>query len=197
MSSFCGKCDFADTIEIHGLDFILNKCKVYDSEHNLLKLDKVSIIKYYPYIVGSMGMGSDGGSIILSKESYVDTDCKRMIEWAMNSENDDSFLYTSREFLKCVNNDSSLNEEEKKIVIYKYFSPSTTYYYRINLLKEYLKVYKETKRIDNYAYELFYNLYNYFKYLKKYGLTTPSDNFSDLFQIKKELYKINGIQETM
>lgn len=197
MSHFCGKCDFADTIEIHGLDFILNKCKVYDSEHNLLKLDKVSIIKYYPYIVGSMGMSADSGSIILSKESYVDVECKRMIEWAQDPENDSSFYSTSRRFIKCVKNDSSLNEEEKKIVIYKYFSPSATYYYRINLLKEYLKVYEETKRIDNYAYELFYNLSNYLKYLKKYGLLSPSDNFSDLFQIKKELYKINGIQETV
>lgn len=54
MSRFSGVCDFCDTIEIFGLDYILNS-KVYigDSEEPLKLTCLKDCIPYYPYVVGS------------------------------------------------------------------------------------------------------------------------------------------------
>ena len=81
MSRFSGKCDFADTISIYGIDFIIKNCKIFQNNKEL-KLNKHSIIKYFPYLVSSMGMSKDsGGTINLTSESYVDSQNKERIKW--------------------------------------------------------------------------------------------------------------------
>ena len=104
MSRFSGKCDFADTISIYGIDFIIKNCKIYQNK-KALKLNKHSIIKYFPYLVSSMGMSKDfGGVIDLTSESYIDSQNKEKIKWYLEDlqkikEGEDPFFDNSLEFL--------------------------------------------------------------------------------------------------
>lgn len=75
MSKFCGKCDFADSIEIRGVDKIL-EAEIYVGNKKLEAETYKDLIPYLAYIVGIMA-SSDGRMYIrLSRESYVDTEEK-------------------------------------------------------------------------------------------------------------------------
>lgn len=80
MSRFSGKCDFYDTIKIHGIDHILN-CNVYvgnsDTPLNLRSI--ADCVPYYPYIVTTAGMDSVNmsGMIRLTDRSWVDIEEER------------------------------------------------------------------------------------------------------------------------
>lgn len=77
MSKFSGKCDFADTVSINGLDNVLN-AKIYVGDIKLSPTCEQDLIPFYPHIVSSMGTSKkeDGTldmTIRLCKDSYIDT----------------------------------------------------------------------------------------------------------------------------
>lgn len=79
MSRFSGVCDFCDTIEIFGLDYILNS-KVYigDSGEPLKLTCLKDCIQYYPYVVGSAAYNNVKKTAVirLAGESEIDRKAK-------------------------------------------------------------------------------------------------------------------------
>ena len=78
MSKFSGKCDFCDTIEICGLEKILNS-KIYlgKSEIPLEIKSLEDCIPYYPHIVTASFFNKDRCVIYLSEKSWVDIEEER------------------------------------------------------------------------------------------------------------------------
>lgn len=80
MSRFSGKCDFYDTIEIHGIDHVLN-CNVYvgnsDTPLNLHSI--ADCVQYFPYVVTTAGFDNVNkrGMIRLTGRSWVDIEEER------------------------------------------------------------------------------------------------------------------------
>lgn len=75
MSKYSGKCDFCDTIDMYGEDWILNKSKIYihtNRKNKVIKFDKPSdLIPFYPHIISSMASSKKTGSTIwLSQYPY-------------------------------------------------------------------------------------------------------------------------------
>lgn len=87
MSKFSGKNDFYDTVEIFGIDYILN-CKVFvgkkkEPEFLLVPIDCVPL---YPHIVTAAiyDRANETGYIRLSEKSWVDMEeerCGKMKEY--------------------------------------------------------------------------------------------------------------------
>ncbi len=74
MSKFSGKCDFYDSIMIHGLPRILSS-DIYIGDNIIpLRIDtEKDCIPYYPYLVSTSAMNKEGKStIVLTSRSYVD-----------------------------------------------------------------------------------------------------------------------------
>lgn len=80
MSRFSGKCDFYDSIEIHGIDHILN-CNVYvgNSDTPLSLHSIADCVPYYPYVVSVSGIDNVNkcGMIRLMDRSWVDIEEER------------------------------------------------------------------------------------------------------------------------
>lgn len=199
MSRFSGKCDFADTISIYGIDFIIKNCKVFQNQKEL-KLNKHSIIKYFPYLVSSMGMSKDsGGAINLTSESYVDSQNKEIIKWYLEDlqkikEGEKPFFENSFELriIKSIDEDSSLSSERKEELINS-FQTNITIFFKVELCKEYLKDYYTYKILQKDIYSLVKELNDCFEIYKKYS---PLDlkkieHFESFEEIKEELYRIN------
>lgn len=199
MSRFSGKCDFADTISIYGIDFIIKNCKVFQNKKEL-KLNKHSIIKYFPYLVSSMGMSKDsGGTIILTSESYVDSQNKEIIKWYLEDlqkikEGEDPFFDNSLELriIKSIDEDNSISSERKEELINS-FQISSAIFFKVELCKEYLKDYYTYKVLQKDIYSLVKELDDCFEIYKKYS---PLDlkkleHFESFEEIKNELYRIN------
>lgn len=85
-----GKCDFQDTVEIHGVDKILSDYKIYAAGNDIipLKFEKpADLIAYYPYLVAMMySNNQDGyGEIHLSERSYIDIAEEENMKWRMDT----------------------------------------------------------------------------------------------------------------
>lgn len=80
MSKFSGKCDFCDTIAIHGLDHVL-RCDVYvgSSDTPLPLKTLADCVPYYPYVVSMAWHDNvkDRGMIRLTEKSWVDIEEER------------------------------------------------------------------------------------------------------------------------
>lgn len=199
MSRFSGKCDFADTISIYGIDFIIKNCKIFQNKKEL-KLNKHSIIKYFPYLVSSMGMNKDsGGTITLTSESYIDSQNKERIKWYLEDlqkikKGEDPFFDNSLELriIKSIDEDSSLSSERKEELINS-FQTNNAIYFKISLCKEYLKDYYTYKILQKDIYSLVKELDDSFEI---YRIYSPLDlkkleHFESFEEIKEELYRIN------
>ena len=199
MSRFSGKCDFADIISIYGIDFIIKNCKIFQNKKEL-KLNKHSIIKYFPYLVSSMGMSKDsGGTINLTSESYVDSQNKERIKWYLEDlqrikEGEKPFFENSLELriIKSIDEDNSISSERKEELISS-FQTSTAIFFKVELCKEYLKDYYTYKILQKDIYSLVKELDDCFEIYKKYS---PLDlkkleHFESFEEIKEELYRIN------
>lgn len=199
MSRFSGKCDFADTISIYGIDFIIKNCKIFQNKKEL-KLNKHSIIKYFPYLVSSMGMSKDsGGTITLTSESYIDSQNKERIKWYLEDlqkikEGEEPFFDNSLELriIKSIDEDSSISSERKEELINS-FQTNIAIYFKISLCKEYLKDYYTYKILQKDIYSLVKELDDSFEI---YRIYSPLDlkkleHFESFEEIKNELYRIN------
>lgn len=199
MSRFSGKCDFADTISIYGIDFIIKNCKIFQNKKEL-KLNKHSIIKYFPYLVSSMGMSKDsGGTIYLTSESYIDSQNKERIKWYLEDlqkikEGEDPFFDNSLELriIKSIDEDSSISSERKEELINS-FQTNIAIYFKISLCKEYLKDYYTYKILQKDIYSLIKELDDSFEI---YRIYSPLDlkkleHFESFEELKNELYRIN------
>lgn len=199
MSRFSGKCDFADTISIYGIDFIIKNCKIFQN-NKALKLNKHSIIKYFPYLVSSMGMSKgSGGTINLTSESYIDSQNKEIIEWYLEDlqkikEGEKPFFENSLELriIKNIDEDSSISSERKEELINS-FQISSAIFFKVELCKEYLKDYYTYKILQKDIYSLVKELDDCFEI---YRIYSPLDlkkleHFESFEEIKNELYRIN------
>jgi hypothetical protein len=85
MSRYSGKCDLADTIDIHG-ERILN-AKIYVGLSNKpLQINAMKdLIPYYPHIIGAACFDNvEGKSVIhLSSESWVDHEERESLEFKL------------------------------------------------------------------------------------------------------------------
>ena len=197
MSRFSGKCDFADTISIYGIDFIIKNCKVFQNQKEL-KLNKHSIIKYFPYLVSSMGMNKNsGGTINLTSESYVDSQNKERIKWYLEDlqrikEGEKPFFENSLELriIKSIDEDSSISSERKEELINS-FQTNTAIFFKVELCKEYLKDYYTYKILQKDIYSLVKEIDDCFEIYKKYSPLTKFESFESFEEIKEELYRIN------
>lgn len=79
MSTFSGKCDFRDEIEIWGLQNILDAKVFLGCNSEPLKLTCLEdCVQYFPHIVTmSFGGGAGGRQIYLSEKSWVDMEAER------------------------------------------------------------------------------------------------------------------------
>lgn len=87
MSIYSGKCDFADTVEMFGVDHILNNYKVYAADHivPLAMTCEKDLVPYYPYIVTVMvSTKEEGGVIHLSPRSFVDEEEEEILNINLN-----------------------------------------------------------------------------------------------------------------
>ena len=89
MSKYCGKCDLWDTlVDIHELDDNSDWSKVYIYQNNKrLNINSLKdLIKYAPYIIGSMSFSKKTGEyhINICDESYI-TERYRLIEDESNT----------------------------------------------------------------------------------------------------------------
>lgn len=197
MSRFSGKCDFADTISIYGIDFIIKNCKVFQNQKEL-KLNKHSIIKYFPYLVSSMGMNKNsGGTINLTSESYVDSQNKERIKWYLEDlqrikEGEKPFFENSLELriIKNIDEDNSLSSEKKEKLINS-FQTNTAIFFKVELCEEYIKDYYTYKILQKDIYSLVKEIDDCFEIYKKYSPLTKFESFESFEEIKEELYRIN------
>lgn len=84
MSKFSGKCDFADHIEIFGVESILNS-KVYVNGIGPLKFEsEKDMIPYYPYIIWTSYISKEDGVIHLSRKSFIDSEDEEHVSWYLN-----------------------------------------------------------------------------------------------------------------
>lgn len=187
MSGFSGKCDFYDTVERYGLDFILNKCDIYVGEIGPLKLNSHSIIKYYPYIIGSMGMSKEGGTIKLSQTSYIDSriEEKRNIYIKEYKSIGTEYLSNNIDFtlIQKILSDKSLKRTEKKELLSD-FIPRMQALYLIKLEDEFIKDYISCGFFVNSDFIFLYlRLKKYYELTEKYNLTPNGLNLKlDYFE---------------
>ena len=84
MSQFCGKCDFCDVLSMGHVDFDKSEFYMYinNRRHKLDINNKHDAIKYYPYLISSMG-GSKNGRycIVLTSESFIDREEQERLDW--------------------------------------------------------------------------------------------------------------------
>lgn len=85
MSIYSGKCDVADWFEDYD-DEMIRKSNFYISGHIVpLRIDNHhDLSPYYPYLIAVGGRDSSGhSSILLSEESFVDSEEREMLGWKL------------------------------------------------------------------------------------------------------------------
>lgn len=110
-----GKCGFQETVEIYGAQNILDKYKVYAANNEIIPLKMESekdLVAYYTYGTPFMSGGKDGGVIMLSSESYIDTEEREDLQWNLKE--------LQKYYKKCKRNKISFDKEEalKKITLF-------------------------------------------------------------------------------
>ena len=87
MSRYSGKCDWADSLEIHNytLEELQNNVKIYVGNNTEpLHIEKMSdMIPYYPYIVGCAFYNNRTATVHLSSQSYVDIRERESLEFTL------------------------------------------------------------------------------------------------------------------
>lgn len=90
MSCYSGKCDLADTIEIHDytLEELQNNVTIYVGYDNPepMHIEKMEdLIPFYPYIIGCASYNNvERKAVIhLSSESWVDYEERDILEWRL------------------------------------------------------------------------------------------------------------------
>ena len=89
MSKFSGKCDLADSLEIHNytLEELQDNVLIYVGENTEpLHIEKMSdLIPFYPYIIGSSYHNNKERKAVihLSSESYVDREEREILEFRL------------------------------------------------------------------------------------------------------------------
>lgn len=68
MSKYCGKCDFADHLEICGTD---KPMKVYIADEEVDCSTEAKRALYYPYIIAALFSNPDGQTIYITHLSYI------------------------------------------------------------------------------------------------------------------------------
>lgn len=82
MSKYSGKCDFADSVEIWGTDFVLNSDIFYKDLPVPLKIDsEKDLVPFYPFIVSTASVGKNSGMVVLSERSFVDVEEAEILGW--------------------------------------------------------------------------------------------------------------------
>lgn len=80
MSEFSGKCDFKDTIDIWGVEYILHSKIYIGNEIIPMKFDTPKdLIPYYPYLITIQALDENGRVIRLTKESWVDMEEREIL----------------------------------------------------------------------------------------------------------------------
>ena len=81
MGRYSGKCDFSDSIDIHGVDNILKSTiKIRKENGSLIKLDlqnEKDLIPYYPYLVSSSGTSNGVGTFHLDGVPWIQREIER------------------------------------------------------------------------------------------------------------------------
>lgn len=82
MGKYSGKCDWFDTVELHGMDNIL-KSKIYLGWNPVpLRIDsEKELVPYYPHLVRLAASENGIGIFRLTDESYVDRDERERLKW--------------------------------------------------------------------------------------------------------------------
>lgn len=111
MSKYCGKCDVYDTFVMIGErdDDYLKRSKFYirdesGKEHRVHIQNQTDLIPYYPYLVSSMGSDSESAVCFLSKESFVDTEERTLLQGDLDR--------VLRYYNKCKRNKIKFDEKE-------------------------------------------------------------------------------------
>lgn len=85
MSKFSGKCDVYDSIVMIREATDLSRYKFYiwvgDRYHKLDIKDFKDLSKYYPYLIGVMVADKEGATVVLSQNSFIDTEEREHIGW--------------------------------------------------------------------------------------------------------------------
>ncbi len=87
MSKYSGKCDFADHVEVFGLENVLNNSDIYLG-WNIIPLKMTcekDLVPYYPYLVIMSTYGGGRRIVRLSSISFVDEEEKEVLDWRLNS----------------------------------------------------------------------------------------------------------------
>ena len=88
ISRYSGKADFCDTIDIFGVNEIINKYKIY-APNQILPLEvnePKDLIPYYPFLTSSMSSNKETrGVIYLTSESYIDTEEREHLTWTLDN----------------------------------------------------------------------------------------------------------------
>lgn len=116
-----GKCGFEETVEMNGADEILEKYQVFIPRHELVPLNmrsKKDLVAYYTYGTSMIAYGNDGGKIVLSSESYIDTEERERLGWYYET--------LMKYYRKCKKNKTKFDKDEalKQIVM---FPPAQDY----------------------------------------------------------------------
>lgn len=105
MSKYSGKCDFYDYIEIHSLNKVLaSNIYIGDNPVPLRISSQEDCIPYYAHLVILSGTTYGIGNVVLSSESYIDTEEKEHLNWILR----DALRYYNR----CKRNKVPFIEEE-------------------------------------------------------------------------------------
>ena len=88
ISRYSGRCDLKDTLDIFGVNEIINKYKIY-APNQILPLEvnePKDLIPYYPFLTSSMSSNKEtGGVIYLTSESYIDTEEREHLTWTLDN----------------------------------------------------------------------------------------------------------------
>lgn len=135
MSMFSGKCDLYDHINISldskgaSLNELLDNTSFFihgkdKRDHELSIKSEKDLAKYYPYLV-AMGSFSDGKcTIVLSSDSFIDTEERDRLQWRL----DDTLKF----WRKCKKSKIEFNVDE--------YIKHNTYFYRSNLDRQIAEV---------------------------------------------------------
>ena len=86
MSKYSGKCDFADHIDIHGMDSV-RKSKIYLGYDNYIAGISLNIkserdaMPFYTHIISFCSMRDGVGNVVLTERSWLDLEEEDRLKW--------------------------------------------------------------------------------------------------------------------
>lgn len=156
MSQFSGKCDYRDSYEIFGEEYILNSKTFIGNNIIPLRMDSYKdLVPYFPYLVATSCGDKESAVIRLTNESFVDSEERETLQWYLDDikkewrrckrkkiefnvdEVSDKIGY-DKEFIKILADEVARNGNKAEIP-YNAHMPLRDYY-RIELYKEMVKV---------------------------------------------------------